>query len=441
MITFRALLSKQTHNATQKFSGLMTKPHLGNLREMQLAMLISGSSKLSVMGDAVAEHITPRKNTERYVRTLEKISAADCHQVHIRCAALQLKNEPVLLLGDGGDMQKKHARKMKKVCKTIDGSNGHCPGKGYPTFGIVAYGTKTKKQLPLCHHLYSTADEEFESEWHEQKQCYEWCSPFIHGSTQDRVVVEDRGGDDEKRFLGFVEDLQCSFLTRINTGKTSRKLCPVNDGEIEEAISVRQLCGLLKKKAGAQKKWHNRKLERDLTSKIAFREVRLPDHHDIPLFLVLLYTDAFDDPIAILTDIEVCSCKDAWRIFFWYKKRWEVENFFRGIKQAFGAEQFLIRNFKAIQSLAFVQMLTFALLIQLREHVEETESGLFKSFQTFCRKWQRTKQSHHDLLAWIRKVWSQTSACSPYRSWSQHMTACLAPPSGQTAIFDWREKW
>lgn len=441
MDTPRALLSKQTHNAVQKFSGLLTKPHLRNLREMQMGMLLGRSSHLSAIGDAVAGHVTPRKNSERYARTLEKIDAVACCKRHIRCAALQFRNEPVLLLGDGGDFQKKHARKMKRVCTTVDGSSGHRAGKGYPTFAIVAYGAETKRQLPLCHHLYSTVDPEFTSAWLEQKQCYEWCAPFLAGSTRDRIVVEDRGGDDEKRFLGFLEGLQCSFLTRINTGENSRNLCLMHDGDRDEPVAVHHLHGWLRKRAGAQKTWYNSKLEKRLTSTIAFQEVRLPDRPDVPLFLVLLYTDGFDTPIAILTDIAVRSFADAWKIFFWYKKRWEVENFFRAIKQNFSAERFLIRSFAAIRSLAFVQMLAFALLIQLREHVEENDDSLFRWFREFCRQWQRTKQSHLDLLVWIRKTWQHLPAASSYRSWSYHMTACLAPPTAQMAMFDWREKW
>lgn len=441
MITPRSLLGKHFHNATQKFSGLLPKPHLRNLREMQMGMVLGESSCLSTIGHAVSDHVTPRKNSERYARTLEKIDPAACCKRHIFCAALQFRDEPVLLLGDGGDVQKRHARKMEQVCTTADGSNGHGAGRGYPTFAIVAYGTRTKRQLPLCHHLYSTVDPGFRSAWMEQKTCYEWCAPFIAGSIHDRIAVEDRGGDDEKRFLGFMESLQCSFLTRIHTGEKSRKLRPVRGGEHEEAVSVRELCLLLRDAAGAQRKWYNRKLQKELTSTIAFQEVRLPDRPDVPLFLVLLYTAGFDDPIALLTDIEVRSRADAWRIFFWYKKRWEVENFFRAIKQNFGAEQFLIRNFTAIRSLAFVQVLAFSLLLHLREDVEVHDAILFQWFQEFCRKWQRTKQSPLDLLAWIRNTWQQMPAVSSYRAWSCHMTACLAPPVAQVALFDWREKW
>lgn len=441
MVTLRSLLSKHTHNATQKFSGLLTKPHLRNLREMQMGMILGESSRLTTMGDAVSGHVTPRKNSERYARTLEKMDADECCKRHILCAAPQFKEEPVLLLGDGGDVQKKHAGKMKQVCNTADGSNGHGAGRGYPTFAIVAYGTKTKKQIPLCHHLYSTVDPAFKSAWKEQKKCYERCIPFIAGSIHDRIVVEDRGGDDEKRFLGFLEGLQCSFLTRINTGENSRKLRLVRDGDMDEPVTVQLLHGQFRKRAGAEKKWHNAKLQKDLTSVIAFQEVRLPGRSDLPLCLVLLYTDGFDAPIAILTDVAVHSHEDAWKIFFWYKKRWEVENFFRAIKQNFGAEQFLIRSFRAIRSLAFVHMLAFALLIRLREHVEENDDALSRWFQAFCRKWQRTKQSHLDLLSWIRDVWPRLPSFSSYRSQSYHMTACLAPSPDQMAIFDWREKW
>lgn len=441
MITPRSLLSKQTHNATRKFSGLLTKPHLRNLREMQIGMILGKSSQLSTIGDSVSEHVTPRKNSERYSRTLENIDSEECCKRHIECAALRFQDEPVLLLGDGGDFQKKHAKKMKQVCKTVDGSNGHSVGKGYPTFGIIAYGTETKKQLPLCHHLYSTVDPDFKSEWLEQEKCYEWCAPFIHGSPHDRIIVEDRGGDDEKRFIGFMEGIKCNFLTRINTGANSRNLCPVIGGEMQAPISVKNITRNLRKKSGSQKKWYNKKLERDLTSTITFREVRIPSRPDIPLFLVLLYTDGFDDPIAVLTDIDVHSHNGAWRIFFWYKKRWEVENFFRAIKQNFGAEKFLIRNFKAIRGLAFVQMLTFALLIQLKEYVEENEVFLFQWFQQFCNNWQRKNESHLDLLAWIRKVWHQMPEFPSHRSLSYHMTACLAPPPDQTSIFGLRKKW
>jgi hypothetical protein len=129
MLTFRSALSKETHNTFQKFDGLMTGPCLRNAREMTLGMLLGESSYLSRIGSVVAGEVTPRKNTERYSRMLGKIDTALCTKQHIACASLQFRSEPVLLLWDGGDYQKPHARAMKKICKTVDGSNA---GEGLP---------------------------------------------------------------------------------------------------------------------------------------------------------------------------------------------------------------------------------------------------------------------------------------------------------------------
>ena len=37
---------------------------------------------------------------------------------------------------------------------------------------------------------------------------------------------------------------------------------------------------------------------------------------------------------------------EVWKIFFWYKKRWEVEKIYRDIKQKFKLESALIRDYK-----------------------------------------------------------------------------------------------
>jgi len=443
MLTLRSTLSKQTNNTTQKFSGLMTKPHRRNLQEMTLGMLMGESSHLSTIGNAVAKGVTPRKNTERYSRTLEKLDSEACTKRHIACVAPRMKHEPVLILIDGGDVQKPHAKKMENLCKTVDGSNGHATGKGYPTIAGIACGLESGRQVPLFHHLFSTVDEEHKSDWEEQKTCLSWCNPLLHGGSCDRIIVGDRKEDDEKRYLHYLNELQCSFLNRINTGATGRKLCPLRHGEIEDAIAINDIIAQMRGAAGAAREWHNKKVQKDLVSRIAFREVRLPGHNGIPLFLILVYTDGFDDPLVLLTDIDVHDCRKAWTVFFYYKKRWEVENFFRAIKQEFKAEQFLIRDFNAIRSLAFVQMLAFSLLRKIREEAEELLGTVLLLFKEFCRLWQRTKENHRELMHGIREMWrSETSSFQSYHSLSVWRRRCLYCKSrSQLSLFSFREKW
>ena len=257
--------------------------------------------------------------------------------------------------------------------------------------------------------------------------------------------MSDRGDDDEKHFLFCLQELYCSFLTRINTGTKSRHLRVVRQGEIgDEPVSVQEIASQMKGAAGAAKRWKNKKLKKALTSSIAYQEVRLPDHPTIPLFLVLLYTDGFEEPMVLLTDVEIADAEKAWTVFFWYKKRWEVENFFRAIKQEFSAESFLIRSFPAIRALAFVMMLSYGLLRQMHTKAQELFAALIPAFHAYCRTWQRTKKSHMDLLHWLRKAWqdSPMTGVVSYRAWARHMRCVLyAKPETETADFSPSEKW
>jgi hypothetical protein len=444
MLSARSIFSKSTFNACQKFDGILTRPQMGNLREMILGMLLTGNAYLSHIGDVMAKDVTPRKSTERYSRTLASIDTDACTQQHIACASISFRHEKVLLLCDGGDMQKPYAQAMANVCACVDGSNGHVIGKGYPTYACIAYGVESRQQIPLCHHLYSTKEASFKSQWREQQKCLEWMAPFFT-SAQDRIVVTDRGEDDEKRFLYYTQELHCSFLTRINTGGNSRHLRLVHRGDIgDETVSVQEIVSQMKGVAGAERMWQNKKIKKTLTSRITFREVRLPDHAELPLYLVLLYTEGFADPIVLLTDIVVEDAEQAWEVFFWYKKRWEVENFFRAIKQQLGAEGFLIRSFPAIRALAFVQMLAFSLLRQMHAQAQEGFILLLQAFHLFCRKWQRTKQSHLDFLQWVREEWQHSSedGMISYRSWARHMRRQLCrKPQTVAVTFSPCGKW
>jgi hypothetical protein len=429
MVSVRSLLGKSVHTACQKFSGVVTRPHMGNLREMILGILLAKSSHLSRIGVQVSPHVTPRKNTERYSNALAQIDPVACAKKHIACKAPLFRDEPVLLLSDGGDIQKPFAKVMKYVCVNIDGSEGHAVGRGYPTFACVAYGLESKQQIPLYHHLYSTVTTEFNSQWGEQISCYEWLAPFLN-STKDRIVVNDRGGDDEKQFLYVLQTMHMSFLTRINTGEKARHLCAVRDGEIEGKVPMAQIISDAVKRAGSSKQWKNKKLKKLCTSRIAYQEVRLPDHKHIPFFLVLLFTEGFADPIVLITDVDVRDPAKAWTVFFWYKKRWEVENFFRAIKQQFDAEGFLILSYKAIQTLACVQMLAFALLLELNNAGKQALQDLAVVFADYCRRWQRTKESHLDLLHWIREQWRSARGTTVL---SRRMRDCLQEQEENTS--------
>ncbi len=171
-LSIRSLLCKEVDTHFQKFKNCLTKPQYGNSKEMALGLLETGSIYLSHIGKKVAKELAPRDNTERYSRSLQGMDVEALSLQHLRSICRnpfpieQEYNAPVLLIPDGGDLQKPNGRKMENSCPTIDGSKGHKTGYGYPTIGLVAYGTKSKETKPLAHHVYSTNDS---GPWMEQK--------------------------------------------------------------------------------------------------------------------------------------------------------------------------------------------------------------------------------------------------------------------------------
>lgn len=441
-IALAGQLSKEIFNGTKVYAKLLTRPQQYNFREIVRGMFLSGSTYLNHIGKANGASSNERKTIKRLSDALKKIPTEKFAEIHVQSRMYQYQNEAVLILSDGGDLQKPYAKKMKKVCKTADGSKGHRVGTGYPLHGLMALGMNSGNLSTLALRAYSTHDENFRSEWDEHKKNFELLQPLIGGSVFDRIVIEDRGCDDEKRFLYFVKELECSFVTRIHAGSTSRRfMVQTEDGELE-SIKINELTEKLKKKAGAERKWWNQKLKRKLRSKIAFQKVFLPGHTDIPLYAVFCYSEGYEEPLVILTDLETKNFEDGWKHFFYYKKRWEVENFFRAIKQQFGAEEFLILDFEKIQALIFCVMLAYSLLLNIKKRLLDFFGLMYELFMDFCRRRQRKGTHHLDILVFLRDHFAQSETGNFYLFYSRRFRKCLyGSTKNQLKIFDLRKIW
>ena len=321
-------LSQEIFNGTQIYANLLSRPQKFNFREIIRGILISGSTYLNGIGKANGSNINERKTVERLSNTLSKIPTEIFESLHVQTKLNQYKNEAVLILSDGGDIQKPHAKKMKKVCGTVDGSHGHKAGKGYPLHALMALGVESGNLNPLVLRTYSTLEENFKSEWTEHQKSFELLHPFIRNSAYDWIIIEDRGCDDEKRFLYFLNELEASFVTRIHAGNKSRNYMVEQENREFEIMNVKEIGEKLKAESGSEKIWWNRKVEKELTSKIAFQKVYLPEHLNIPLYAIFCYSEGYDEPLVILTDLGTNNFERAWKHFFITKNAGKLKFFF-----------------------------------------------------------------------------------------------------------------
>ncbi len=441
-IALAGQLSQEIFNGTKRFADMLSRPQQFNFREIIRGILISGSTYLNKIGKANGASKNERKTIERLSKTLEKVPTEAFSESHVQSHVSQYRNEAVLILSDGGDFQKPYAKKMEKVCGAVDGSHGHKPGTGYPLHGLMALGLTSGDLSPLALRAYSTLAEDFKSEWDEQMKSFEMLHQFIKSSSFDRIIVEDRGCDDEKRFLYFVNKLECSFVTRVHAGIKSRNFMIQNEYGDFESMNVKEIGEKLKSKAGSKRKWWNQKLKMDLTSKIAFQKVYLPKHLEIPLYAIFCYSEGYSEPLVVLTDLETKTHETAWKHFFYYKKRWEVENFYRAIKQQFGAEQFLILDFEKIRALTFSVMLAYSLLMKIKQKIIPFLGLMYELFKDFCRRKQRSGKHQLDILAFLRDNFAKPETGNFYRFYSRQFRKNLySSTKNQLQIFNSKKIW
>ena len=441
-VTLTNQTSKEIFNVTQKFTKHLSKAQQGNFRELVRGLLVTGTPYLSQIAKSNSNTNNVRKDVERYSNTLQKIEVEKFHQIHINSYASQFREEPILILSDGGDFQKPYAKKMENVCKNVDGSNGHKVGRGFPLESLVAYGTKTHQLAPLACHVFSTESEDYKSDWFEHKKIFEILTPLIASSPHDRIIVEDRGCDDAKRFKCFIKEMDCSFVTRICGGRRSRNIIIKDEDQDETILSIQSLSQKLKEKAGNERTWFNKKIRKKLISKIAYHKVFLPDMKDVSLYAVFVYSEGYEEPMVVLTDLTTENAEQAWKHFFYYKKRWEVENFYRAIKQNFCAEKFLILSFEKIQALGFLLMFVMSLILRIKQKAKEFFGMIYHLFKSFCKKEQRSSDHHLDILAFLRVYIPKVLDNYSYRFSSRYFSKnrCVIS-NDQLVLFDFRENW
>jgi len=447
-------LGKEIDNFFKPFNDLVTKPQSRNLREMARGLIEEDSGHLLRIGEKVAKGITPRKNTERYSNMLQKL---DHHSLQLQqilntrqhfCAERKT-GAPLLIIPDGGDIQKPHAQKMENICSTVDGSNGHKTGKGFPIISLMAYGTRSKEKRVLVTDLYSTRSEAFTSSWTKQKQWMEALSPIT--STLNTIIVEDAIADDNKRLNYYHNDMGSDFLIRLTT-KRNFLIKRHSEDTVYESISVKDLAQQMKPKLSDPREYRNKKLNRKLTSRIAYQPVEhsgIVDREEkrIPLNLIVIFTDGFTNPMLLLTNRNLAHTAEAWKHFFWYKRRWEIEKYYREIKQLFGVEKVLLQKYEALKAFLVVVMLVYTLLKRLTRKIHQFLQNLKQIYYDFLKQFQRDEREQDKptvstLCAFIRETLNQYQPLFTYHSyrWKIFLVRYRTNPN-QLLLLDFRKKW
>jgi len=334
--------------------------HRGLLRAVMVGLLRFPSSYVSELARGLGEEFGPSLSARehRLLRFLAspKLSLERLKATHRRLLASALPPEGrVFLFADLSDLAKPHARTMAGLDWVRDGSNpgsekrivrGYWLNEVYVELGpgrvapavFEIYSLRSGHTLSQTHVLLRGMDEAFE----------------VVGPRG--VWVADRGFDDGNMF----DALLCrnrDFIIRLQVGSNARNLLLANGSRATVTTLLRML-------PLPEMLYSDRDLRR--MGRLGWTRVRLPDHGERVLTLVVVHMRGHTDPMAVLTTLPVPDAGAARRVVAAYLRRWGgAEDPVRFIKQTFRLERFLVASLRAMRVWVFLIGVAMALLVLL----------------------------------------------------------------------------
>lgn len=248
----------------------------------------------------------------------------------------------VYLYGDLSDLFKPSARVLEGLDVVRDASDPEGRlGPGYwlnEVYVEVARG----RLIPAVAELYSLRSGETLSQTEVLlrgiREAFE-----VAGSRG--VFVADRGYDDGQLFEAFLL-AHHDFIIRVRTGTNSRSLLAA--GAVRPTVESIVAALPLDTPLYSRKQLHRK-------GRLGWQRVRLPDHPDRDLWLIVAHFDGFQRPMAVLTSLPVRDASQARDALAAYLRRWGcAEDPIRFLKQTFRIEKFLLRHLRAMRVWVFL---------------------------------------------------------------------------------------
>lgn len=453
MISLSGKITKKIGNDFRKFKKL-TKPQNRNLKEFMKGMILTKSCFLSEIGRQISPENNDRKNIERYSNTLENTDSFAMIDAHLKSKEKWLNNgsglnNPNLILVDGGEIlkancpkqfQTEETQKMQYCCGIADGSKGHKPAWGYKMINISVHTPHNDRTHILSQHLFSSNAPEYNSDWAEQRKQLELVHEVI--DSENSILIEDSIGDDQKRIRFYQNEMKTNYIVRSQ----NKRKYTINFGGDQLKLTLKEIGDNAAYDKENTRTYFDKKVQKKVSSHVAYFPVEHSDLTDktgetLSLFLVLVKSEVYDEPMAFLTNIEPRESEEAWKIFFWYKKRWEVEKVYRDIKQKFKLESGLIRSYKAWQTLVVLTMLAWEMMNDLAREVREFLGVCYKIFKEWLRKKQLKTVTYLNLLDFIREFLAGYRPPTSHHSFAWKIFLHrFQKPLNQLSLFDYRRK-
>jgi len=334
----------------RRFVGIVF-PHEDKSSKNFLADMIFGiqaakSVVLSKIARMLQEDVLLKKTEERLSRHLLAEGLEKSVHDAVLAQGAQYIHEDTIVSIDPSDVQKPYAQEdgMPMLAKVWDGSEGRVGDNlGYNLCFAVACPSMSRRIVPLRAALWSTKEEGFTSE---NDKIMALVGDIAKAAENRGIYVYDRGGDGNWLFDFFLEK-GLDFIVRL-VGE--RHLLHWNGRRPAEELA--RSCKM-EYKQNVVFKSHGREVS--VQVEYGSVPVRLPEHPDNELRLVVVKWPRGDKPMMLLTTLRAArSRKRLQQVVEGYLTRWRIEETIRFVKTSYDLEDMRLLKYDRLRALVAI---------------------------------------------------------------------------------------
>ena len=328
----------------EHFSGNLSKGLCKTARRFVAEAIYGIQARQSVhlteISRSLEESIPLIKTENRLSRNLAKPQIRPVLQSALLREGSRRIGRDTLLILDLSDVVKPYAEKMQFLARVRDGSTGEL-ANGYWLCQVIGVECEGNEIVPLYGQLYSQRATDFVSENEEILTAFRLVSK---AAKKRGVWVLDRGGDRRDLYKELVPKSKgLRFLIRQKGDR--HLLCGRRKMPTEE---MARFCPLPYQDTMV----HEEKgQERVRHLMYGFQAVRLPEHPEVPLWLVVV-RGLGKKPLMLLTNVPMRKNR---KVLWWavssYLTRWRAEETIRFGKQSYQIEDVRVMSYERLRNM------------------------------------------------------------------------------------------
>ena len=332
-------MKREIVNFSTKISEGVNKSLKKFLLDMQYGLAKGGSCLITRIADELDEETKLIYTVDRLCDKLSYIEEEDKKKIwsnYLNEVKKNIDKENPIVLFDDSDINKEYSKKLEDLDKVIDASSKDKRiVNGYHVCEATILTKNEKQPISIYSKIYSCTSANFKSKNTYTLESIKAAEEVTGGNF---TGVFDRGYDDNK-LIDYMSQGKRKFVVRLKDGRTL--LFKGKKRKVEEVANSRKGKIYMKLLFDDNEEYE---------IMISHTKVVLP-YNGKEYTLVIVYGLDEENPMILLTNIEIKNKEDVIKVVRLYFSRWRIEEYFRGKKQEYDFENMRVRTLESMNNL------------------------------------------------------------------------------------------